>query len=1524
MSSNPKFVVRNLTYPQIELRTSTNDAKIIYADETGSQINHISLNSNGGILLGDDVATKGSNLEVTGNLTATSFIGDGSSITNLTSGSITDQVSVQKGGTSQNALAINKILVGDGTNPVKTPAGLHWDDLNNRLGINTSAPNSAFHVVGDTTHHGKIVVMDSQHGGSDRGIYLWNQNDSDWGIYISKPGVGKSMSGGEATSGYELTNSAVRFRANSTVPAEGHHGFIFENELEENLLSIRSSDGKSRFTGDISANTYQTINDGSQTLPAISWASDTDTGLYRPGTDIMAFATGGTERLRLNATGNIEASGSADIAGSLNIQGNTLGLGNGTVLKWLKPNNVNQRMALYLNANTDSNWAFYMAESGTNNSLSGGVATSGHNFSLQALRMRTAKSDGYGFIFENEAEELLMSINAFDKSINMTGDTYLDRSLYVGIPGTGDTGTGTTTRATPSTIYLAAGSGDAAWGHCALECREYGNLVNEKHELLLFMGNDPSGEEKTGDRVRIKGPQIRFDTYDYSLNPTNPDRTTETTKMILNKYGNLGIGTISPTEQLHVIGNILASGSGTIGGNLNVQGNTLGLGNGTVLKWLEPSNGNQRLALYLNAETNSSWAIYMAASGPFNSLSGGNATTGHNFSSQALRMRTFKNSAYGFIFENSDEELLMSINSFDKSIHMLGNLNVFQQLTASTFTGNGAALTNLTAANLTGIVTVENGGTGAGTHTDNKLLVGNGTNALQSPTNLHWDDVNEYLGVGTSTPSEQLHVIGNMLTGGSGTIGGNLNIQGNNLSLGNNNIIKWLAPTNSEQRTAYYFDGGSPDWGIYMARPGVGNSLNGDAVSGYNFNSYSLRFRANNLRTHGFIFENSSEQLLMSINANNKVVNITGPLVANNNITANSFTGDGSSITNLTSGNLSGIVSVPNGGTGVGTHTDNKLLVGNGTNAIQSPTNLHWDATNTRLGINTSTPNSAFHVVGDTTNHGKIVVMDGQNGGSGRGIHMWTANDSDWGIYMANSRTGQAMDGGNAISGDFVPNLALRFRVGTGTGQGVIFENASGGNLLSMRTDDGLSRFPGNLSANTFQSIANGSETSPSISWADDTNTGLFRANEDVIAFSTAGEERARFNETGLFGIGTISPTEQLHVIGNILASGSGTIGGNLNVQGNTLSLGSDTVLKWLKPNNVNQRMALYLNANTDSNWAFYMAESGTNNSLSGGVATSGHNFSLQALRMRTAKSDGYGFIFENEAEELLMSINAFDKSINMTGDTYIDRSLYVGTPGTGVTEYGISIRGTPSTIYLAAGFGDSAWSHCALECREYGDVVNEQHELLLFMGNDPSDENDAGGDRVRIKGPQIRFDTYDYELNSTNPDRTTETTKMILNKYGNLGINNLSPGYRLHVGGDVYATGNIIGSSDRRLKTNIVPIQDALSLVNKMTGYRFNRLDWKQLEVSPDKAYLGFVAQEVSEIIPELVEYDEKNDQYGVNYPQMIAVLTEALKIVDKKNITLEQKQIDMDIKQKDLEDRLIALESNGNSREKGNKPGK
>jgi trimeric autotransporter adhesin len=65
--------------------------------------------------------------------------------------------------------------------------------------------------------------------------------------------------------------------------------------------------------------------------------------------------------------------------------------------------------------------------------------------------------------------------------------------------------------------------------------------------------------------------------------------------------------------------------------------------------------------------------------------------------------------------------------------------------------------------------------------------------------------------------------------------------------------------------------------------------------------------------------------------------------------------------------NLSGAVPINKGGTNATTLTANKLLVmnTNGT-AVTAPTNLHWSSTTTpqRLGVNTSSPSEALHVVG--------------------------------------------------------------------------------------------------------------------------------------------------------------------------------------------------------------------------------------------------------------------------------------------------------------------------------------------------------------------------------------------------------------------------------------------------------------------------------------------------------------------------------------------------------------------------------
>ena len=54
---------------------------------------------------------------------------------------------------------------------------------------------------------------------------------------------------------------------------------------------------------DVSGNIY--IRDGTVSNPALTFSADTNTGFYRAGNDTLGFVTGGSERMRIDATGNI-------------------------------------------------------------------------------------------------------------------------------------------------------------------------------------------------------------------------------------------------------------------------------------------------------------------------------------------------------------------------------------------------------------------------------------------------------------------------------------------------------------------------------------------------------------------------------------------------------------------------------------------------------------------------------------------------------------------------------------------------------------------------------------------------------------------------------------------------------------------------------------------------------------------------------------------------------------------------------------------------------------------------------------------------------------------------------------------------------------------------------------------------------------------------------------------------------------------------------------------------------------------
>ena len=109
-----------------------------------------------------------------------------------------------------------------------------------------------------------------------------------------------------------------------------------------------------------------------------------------------------------------------------------------------------------------------------------------------------------------------------------------------------------------------------------------------------------------------------------------------------------------------------------------------------------------------------------------------------------------------------------------------------------------------------------------------------------------------------------------------------------------------------------------------------------------------------------------------------------------------------------------------------------------------------------------------------------------------------------------------------------------------------------------------------------------------------------------------------------------------------------------------------------------------------------------------------------------------------------------------------------------------------------------------------------------------------------------------------------------------------------MYVSKSIYSTGDVVAYSDRRLKENIIDISNPMDIIMNLRGVYFNRID------DPEKKRnVGFIAQEVEEILPEVVTYAEDVDEYGVAYGNITGVLVEAVK-EQQKTIESQQKEID------------------------------
>jgi hypothetical protein len=164
-------------------------------------------------------------------------------------------------------------------------------------------------------------------------------------------------------------------------------------------------------------------------------------------------------------------------------------------------------------------------------------------------------------------------------------------------------------------------------------------------------------------------------------------------------------------------------------------------------------------------------------------------------------------------------------------------------------------------------------------------------------------------------------------------------------------------------------------------------------------------------------------------------------------------------------------------------------------------------------------------------------------------------------------------------------------------------------------------------------------------------------------------------------------------------------------------------------------------------------------------------------------------------------------------------------------------------------------------------------------IGDVPDTSGDDSSNVLQITGSMLatKYHGDGSSLTGLNDSKWLEysgdASKIYYNG-GNVGIGVTDPDSKLEVNGDIYATGDVTASSDRRLKTDIKRIENALDKVCAIGGYTY---------MMNDKPSTGLIAQEVLEVLPEVIHGSEETS-YSLAYGNVIGLLVEAIKELKEK----------------------------------------
>jgi hypothetical protein len=351
------------------------------------------------------------------------------------------------------------------------------------------------------------------------------------------------------------------------------------------------------------------------------------------------------------------------------------------------------------------------------------------------------------------------------------------------------------------------------------------------------------------------------------------------------------------------------------------------------------------------------------------------------------------------------------------------------------------------------------------------------------------------------------------------------------------------------------------------------------------------------------------------------------------------------------------------------------------------------------------------------------------------------------------------------------------------------------------------------------------------------------------LRFFTGGtanaNERMRIDGTGRIGIGKTAPTEALDVAGNFRLTGAFMPNNNAGTSGYVLqSNGVGAAPTWVP-------------LSSSASW-----------SLAGNAATTaGTDF--------IGTTDDTDLVFKTDNAEVMRlysgggvelgagtgSGSTAGSAIYATGDynNYLEINVQNSSNGTMASSDLVATanNGSGSSVYVDLGINSQGYSNSG------SNILNGSNVAYLY----------AHGRDFKIGNGSPNRDLIFF----TNPNGGTLGTntangveRMRITEAGSIGIGTNSPGYLLHVNGTAGKPGGGSWStaSDRRLKKDIKPFTDGLSILSKINPvwYQYNGMAGMP---NDGKNYVGIIAQEMQAVAPYTIGtfLDKETNSEYFNY---------------------------------------------------------